>query len=164
MFRPTKTFLLPIMTVMIYSSYGSAAIFEVQHLVTSTTAPATRLHAIGSQAGRLSQAASIDRGSDWQFPSGKLGLAKPEDLLWVEIGDTSLSGLQHSLSNADTALYSIETKHFLAQTMGHGSAVRAPTEGTAPEIWAVILIGAGLILSQLRRKSLHGAIRFTAPQ
>jgi len=114
--------------------------------------------------GSQYRAMSIDRVSNLKFLSGKLGPAKPEDLLWVAIGDANLVALQTLPPGADTSLNLVDAEPLLVQKPRHGNAVHAPAEGTAPEFWAVILIGAGLIWSQLRRKTRHSAIRFTAPQ
>jgi hypothetical protein len=158
-----RMFFLTVVSALTYSACASAAIFEMQHLTPDATTPASKINPLGSSKSVLHQAASISYRGDLLFPSVKFALARPEDLLWAAIGEANLFGTQFSPPDADPTLYLVGTEHLLVQNTGHGSASRAPTDSTAPETWAVILIGAGLIWSQLRRKTRHSAIRFTAP-
>jgi hypothetical protein len=164
MLNRTKSFILGVTAVLICSTSASAAIFEMQNLRSAATrSGGTGIHAPENRAQGLYQRASTDRMGDLQLPSLNMGMMRPEDLLWIAMGDASLAANPASHLNFDAALHSAEADHLLAQKIGHASTVHAPTEGTAPEIWAVILIGAGLIWSQLRRKTRNDPIRFTVP-
>jgi hypothetical protein len=162
MFKQAETFFSAAMAVLMYSCSASAAIFEMQHTSLGASTPAS-LHPLGSGMKDPYQTVSIDQAGKLLFPSLKAGIARSEDLLWVAIGEAGLFRLQASPPNGDAALYLFKAERVLVQNTGHGAARHAPKESTAPEIWAVILIGAGLIWSQLRRKTRHSAIWFTAP-
>lgn len=163
MFKIARTYILIAFALLAYSSSASATIFEMNHgFSAAVTASANPYRLDGHKKG-LYQATSVDRESVLSFASGKLGLVNPEDLLWVAIGDTGFSSFQTTQSIADSSLYLAEADHFLTEKTGRNGADHAPAESSTPEIWATILIGAGLIWSQLRRKTRHGAIRFMAP-
>ena len=163
MFNQAKLFFLALVTASIYSSGATAAIFEMQHALAVTSASAASIHPFSRRVEGLYHAGPVDHGGDLQFRTVKTGVTRPVELLWEASGDTSFPGPQPLPWNADTPLYPVEAEHLLTQKTGYGNSVRSQSEGTAPETWAVILIGAGLVWSQLRRKSRHSAIRFTAP-
>jgi hypothetical protein len=161
MVKQAEIFLLAVMTVLICSSSAPAAIFEMQHALPGADTATTRFRLPGGMEG-LYKTASIDRAGEVQFPSLKTGIARSEDLLWVAIGDAGLLGLRASPLDADTAWYLFDADRLFVQNAGLDNAGSAPKESTARETWAVILVGAGLIWFQLRRKTRHSAIRFTA--
>ena len=150
------------MAMLICSTSAPAAIFEVQHALPGADTATTRLRLLGGGMEGLYKTASIDRAGEVQFPSLKTGIARSEDLLWVAIGDAGLLGLRASPLDADTAWYLFDADRQFVQNAGLDNAGSAPKESTAREFWAVILVGAGLIWFQLRRKTRHSAIRFTA--
>jgi len=156
-------FFFAVVSALTYCACASAAIFEVQHLAPGTITPAPKIHLLDSRKKAPYRTASIDHGSELPFLSGKFTLARPEDFLWTAIGEANLFGLQFSPPDTDTALYLVGTEHLVNQKARHPGTVSAPAEGTKPEIWALMLIGAGLIWSQLRRKSRPSPIRFTIP-
>lgn len=156
MFRFAEPYLLIAIAVLASPSSASATIFEMTRSFSSATAVSPSFYRPDSQMKGLYQTASTSRGTGLPAPSGKLGMVSPEDLLWVAIGDTGYSGFQTLSSSADSALHLAEAGHI-------GAAGAPAAQGASSEIWALFLIGAGLIWSQLRRKSRHGAIRFTAP-
>ncbi len=149
------------MAMLICSTSAPAAIFEVQHALPGADTATTRLRLPGGGMEGLYKTASIDRAGEVQFPSLKTGIARSEDLLWVAIGDAGLLGLRASPLDADTAWYLFDADRLFVQNAGLDNAGGTPKESTAREFWAVILVGAGLIWFQLRRKTRHSAIRFT---
>jgi hypothetical protein len=161
MVKQAEILFVAAMTMLICSSSAPAAIFEMQHALPGADTAAMRLRLPGGGMEGLYKTASIDHAGEVQFPSLKTGIARSEDLLWVAIGDAGLLGLRASPLE-DTAWYLFDADRLFVQNAGHGNVGSAPKESTAREIWAVILVGAGLIWFQLRRKTRHGAIRFTA--
>ena len=162
MLKQAESFLLAVMTMLICSSSAPAAIFEMQHALPGAETPTTRLRLPGGGMEGIYKTASIDRAGELRFPSLKTGIARSEDLLWVAIGDAGLLGLRASPLGGDTGWNLFETERLVVPNAGPGNAGSTPKESTAREIWAVILVGAGLIWFQLRRKTRHSAIRFTA--
>ena len=161
MFNRAKVIVLGFLALLAYASSVSAALFEIPSLLLGTSKPATRQH-LQDRVEGLYKPASLDRVGTLQFSSTGMGLAKSEDLLWMTLGDAGVTAGQFLSSNADTTLYLANADRLFIQKTGPDGAVRAPVEGGVPEIWAVMLIGAGLIWSQLRRKNRHSAIRFNS--
>ncbi len=150
--------LLVLTVALMCLSSSSAATIEMAHSLPGARLADTNLQPPGRDLDGLYRAVSINHRGDVRFSSGILELAKPEELVWLAIGEPNRLGLPLPRATSETTLHSVEAKHLLVHKTGHGSA---PTENTAPEIWAVILIGVGLIWARLRRKTRRGAILFT---
>ncbi len=161
MFKHAKYFQLMAMAVLMISSIASAAIFETHQPLPEANSPATPPYPPGDRTPSLYRFGSLDHGGDLQFPRSKVGFTRQEDLLWVAIGNATLFNLQPLASNADAALHLVEADRFRARKTDHDNAIHAPSDGAAPKAWAVILIAAGLVWSQLRRRNRRGAIHFT---
>jgi hypothetical protein len=161
MFKHAKYFLLAAMAVLMTSSIASAAIFETHQPLPKANSPAIAPYPHGGRTQSLYQLGSLDHAGDLQFSLAKAEFTRQEDLFWVAVGNATLFSLQPLASNAAVALHPVESDHFRTPKENIDSAVRPTSEGAAPKAWAVILIGAGLVWTQLRRRNRRGAIHFT---
>lgn len=157
MFRTArKTFPLVAIAALAYSSWASAAIFEINPPIGASKAEIRP----GSGGEGPYQMLRIGNADTHAFPSLKIRTAISEELLWMEIGDTDLIGLRVASSNGDSTPYSSPPMG-TSRNAAQAGSVSSREDTTAPEIWMVILIGAGLIWSHLRRKARHHSIRFS---
>jgi hypothetical protein len=149
--------------ILLCPAVASATLFEMNHALPGASVADTRLPLRGGVAS-LHPTALIDRAGILQFPSLKSELAMSEDLLWIALGNAGTFGLRAVPREPDMIYSLIEAQGPVHQIARHATPVRTPaTEGSAAEIWAAMLIGAGLILFQLRRNTRRRAIRFTNP-
>lgn len=149
--------------ILLCPAVASAALFEMHHALPGASVADTRLPLRGGMESPY-PAALIDHAGILQFPSLKYELALSEDLLSIAPGDASPFGLRAAPREADMIYSLIEAQSPVRRNARHANPGRTPpTEGSAAEIWAAMLIGAGLILFQLRRNTRRSAIRFTNP-
>jgi hypothetical protein len=147
-------------TTLAYSTCACAAIFDLNQPVSG---------AIKADAGRLSgipgaapyRTAGITHAHALQFPSLHPRIASSQDLLWMVIGDATRPTLFVPTLNGDKPMTSAQADVLRLQNATSSAPAGAPVERTAPGIWALFLIGAGLVWSHLRRKGRHQSIRFT---
>jgi hypothetical protein len=160
MSKRVATFFLMATTVLMYSFFACAAIFEMPQPLPAGGKPQFRLLPDGT-IERPYQTMLVDHTGERRFPSSKTRIATAEDVLWVAIGDAGLLGITTPFPEEDVSLNSFEARTPFARNTQAGS-VDVPEQRTAPETWVVILVGAGLIWFHMRRKARHHAIRFTA--
>ena len=161
MVRQANILVLAIVAILLCPAAAPAALFEIQHALPAASVADTRLP-LRSRMASLYPTALIDHAGILQFPSLRSELAMPEDLLWIAPGDAGPFGLRAVPREPDMIYSLIEAQGPVHQNAGHASPGRTPaTEGNGAEIWAAMLIGAGLILFQLRRNTRRIAIRFT---
>jgi hypothetical protein len=160
MLRQAGLFFSIAATALACVSPASSAAFNVAQSATGTAATAIVRH--GDSRESLYRSVSIDRDGQFRFPEFELEFARSEYPLKWALGRAEFAGPPAASLPADTALHLLGANRPLLQNPERGQRKLASKEGTAPETWAVVLIGAGLAWLQLRRKSRQTAIRFSA--
>jgi hypothetical protein len=121
---------------------ASAALFEIPGPVSDPLyGPAARTHGSGLAAGSALQPAALHRAA------GGADTASAENPL--AHGAATLKAVYEA--NADV--------HSMVDTPYPVVSPPAATEPSAPDLWTILIVIAGLIAYQLRRKSRDGAIR-----
>ena len=160
MLKQANVLVLSAAAVLLGPAAASAALFEMQHALPAASVADTRLPPRAGMANAY-RAALLDHAGILQFPSLKSEIAMSEDLLWIALGNARPFGLR-AVQREPEMIYSLsEEPNPLHPSARHAHQGRSPaTEGNGTEIWAAMLIGAGLILFQLRRNTRSSAIRF----
>ena len=161
MLKQANILVLAAVAILLCPAATSAALLDIPHTLPGASVAGSSLPLRGGVAS-LYPTALIDHAGILQFPSLKSELAMSEDLLWTAVGDAGPFGIRAVPREADMIYSLIEAQGPAHQNARRANPGRTPaTEGNAAEIWAAMLIGASLILIQLRRNTRRSAIRFT---
>jgi len=166
MLKPEKTIIPLVATALLAcSSFSAAAIFEIGRPPLDASSGEIRLLSGGATEGPYQRVRIRQFAGNQAFFSLHALAVSPEDLLWIAIGDTGLPGFNASTFNVHTPsyLFELDTGIPTIRRTGREAASSVRVDRTAPKVWVMLMIGAGLIWFQLRRKVRHHAIRFFPP-
>lgn len=164
MFKQPGKWLVAASIGLFFSVSAHAAVLQVSDTLTGPVLQ-TKTYAFNINSIGTYQASLIDYGFPAPFQAMLLGISQVGGPLLGSISHAGSFNFDVTQSGAYTALFfgapgpfSIGPT-FTANGSSYGITVAAVPE---PEVWAMMLIGVGLIGYQLRRKSKAGPIKIVA--
>jgi hypothetical protein len=148
---------------LFFSVGAHAAVFQVSDSMTGPSLQ-TKTYAFNISSIGIYQASLVDNGFPAPFAAMLLGISQSGGPLLGSISHAGSFNFNATQSGAYTALFfgapgPFSIGPFTANGSSYGITVAAVPE---PEVWAMMLIGVGLIGYQLRRKSKAGPVKIAA--
>ena len=163
MFKQAGKWLVGASIGLFFSVSAHAVVFQVTGTMVGpglqTTTYAFNIPSIGTY-----QASLIDNGFPAPFQAMLLGISQAGGSLLGSISHAGSFNFEATQSGPYTALFFGAPGPFTIGTFtGNGSSYGITvTAVPEPEVWAMMLIGVGLIGYQLRRKSKAGPVKIAA--
>ncbi|HVY06914.1 MAG TPA: hypothetical protein VHB46_13140 [Burkholderiales bacterium] len=150
---------------MLLAPGAEAAVFDLRPAM---SAESERIHASAPAAGRESQfhLSPLDIRTGIVSHTNQKISSRSDESLRLVMEDTRTPGGILPLPLASPAgprtLLNGDTR--IDRESTHAAALVAANAGTESELWAVFLVGAGLVWFQLRKKSRRDPIKFNGQQ
>ena len=163
MFKQTGKWLLFAWIGLFFTVGAQAAVLQVSDTLTGPGLQ-TRTYLFNISTVGIYQASLTDYNFPAAFQAMLLGISRTGGPLLGQISNAGSFNFSAGQTGSYTALFfgapgTFNIGPFSANASSYGISVAAVPE---PEVWAMMLIGAGLIGYQVRRKSKAGPVRIEA--